>query len=62
MPQSAEHQQQAERRLRALDAQPRFRELVDRKLKDRWAEEHGRRSRYQRKGHHANTCPDRSTA
>ena len=35
MPQNAQHQQQAERRLRALDAQPRFRELVDKKLKDR---------------------------
>jgi len=29
MPQNAEHQQQEERRLRALDAQPRLRELVE---------------------------------
>ena len=32
MPQNAEHQRQAERRLRALAAQPRFRALVDKKL------------------------------
>ena len=38
MQQNAEHQQQAERRLRALDAQPRFRALVDKKLSDCRAE------------------------
>ena len=35
---NAEQQKQAERRLRALDAQPRFCELVDRKLKERRTE------------------------